>query len=72
MTKKDFELIAAVLVNTPLQYADPEHARMRLAEEFARVLSEGNPRFKRELFIQAATGAAPAARSLASDLAEDR
>lgn len=56
MTKKDFQLIAGVLASTPLRYDNPEHARLRLAEEFARALSEGNSRFKRDLFIQAAMG----------------
>ena len=60
MTKKDFQLIAATLANPtfavfPLSTKE-RNFRDALAVDFANMLATTNPRFKRELFIQAATG----------------
>ncbi len=96
MTKKEFQLIAAVLAGAST-LSKAEHSFLNaLVNDFANALSTTNPRFKRDLFVQAATGqvsvtarkardlcdlpsykhgvkeAERFARSLASDLAEDR
>ena len=54
MTKKDFELIAAVLAavsNTA--HSNAANALRDVADEFARVLGRTNPRFDRERFLKA-------------------
>lgn len=62
MTKKDFELIAGVLRDTEAitlksHWDAVWKDRDRLAEAFADALATTNPRFDRERFIAAATGA---------------
>ena len=52
MTKKDFQLIAATIA----ALAVDDHIQQHIAEYFASMLAPTNPRFKRDLFIQAATG----------------
>jgi hypothetical protein len=49
MTKRDFELIAAVLANLPEMRVDPD----TVAEEFADALATTNPRFDRTKFLTA-------------------
>lgn len=57
MTKKDYELIAAVITSV----RDPDrrmrlghkHACDNIANEFARVLARTNPRFDRARFLKA-------------------
>ena len=56
MTKKDFQVIAAVLANASTLNNDERDLIAALASDFANALAPLNPRFKRELFIQAATG----------------
>ncbi len=52
MSRKDFQLIASVIVASDLDAI----TKRVMAEEFAGRLGMGNWRFDRELFIQAATG----------------
>lgn len=52
MTKKDFQVIAATIANTVMSRS----TRVVVAQAFADALAPLNPRFKRDLFIQAATG----------------
>jgi hypothetical protein len=58
MTKKDFELIARAIREAPIEgsaYGAHAHdVRAGLADHFAGLLAEGNPRFDRELFVAAA------------------
>lgn len=57
MTKKDFQVIAATIGAAAIEQGiSGPNAKRRLAEHFADALAPLNPRFKRELFIQAATG----------------
>lgn len=56
MTKKDFQLIAQTIKGLAL---DAEWERVKIAGQFANALETTNPRFKRDLFIQAATGVVP-------------
>lgn len=56
MTKKDFQLIAQTIRDLAL---DAEWERVKIASQFANALESTNPRFKRDLFIQAATGVVP-------------
>lgn len=51
MTRKDFELIAHVVLYARVNAAD----RQLVAEDFARVLATTNPRFDSARFIRAAT-----------------
>ena len=56
MTKKDFQLIAQAIGSLP------KFGVWRveeIAKHFADALSATNPLFKRDLFIQAATGVVP-------------
>lgn len=53
MTRKDFELIAAVLRNAPLHTQGCAYVD-ELAEDFADALAETNPRFDRDRFLAAA------------------
>jgi hypothetical protein len=60
MTKKDYELIARLLRGRYRRSTDDADARVLvLIVDFADALAEGNPRFDRERFIAACTGAAP-------------
>ncbi len=56
MTRKDYELIAAVVRKQPAVTLKQTMAKIDLANDFADVLAMDNPRFKREVFIEAATG----------------
>lgn len=58
MTKKDFQLIAATIAGLQLDGTQTQcnTRRQEIAEHFADVLSDTNPLFKRDLFVQAATG----------------
>jgi hypothetical protein len=66
MSRKDFILIAETIANLTLAERGSlpsDIQRVMIAEEFADALEGTNPQFKRELFIQAATGVvAPTAR----------
>jgi hypothetical protein len=61
MTKKDYELIAGVLVDTEetsrmvadLDQETAERVLNIVALKFAHILEEENPRFNRELFLTA-------------------
>ena len=53
MTKKDFELIARVIENSPSLDNDQ---KFKLAKEMAHALWETNPRFDERRFIRAAIG----------------
>lgn len=60
MTKKDFQLIAQTIRDLAL--AGPNvnaGTRQDIATQFADALASTNPLFKRDLFIQAATGVVP-------------
>lgn len=52
MTTKDFELIARIIQETP---GVSHETRESLAGWFAKHLHQTNPRFKKELFIEACT-----------------
>lgn len=56
MSRKDFILIAETIYNLDLQAWATNDNRRFIAEQFADALATTNPQFKRELFIQAATG----------------
>ena len=59
MTKKDFQLIAATLASLnvePFQDLSEGTTRLEIATHFADALARTNPRFKRDLFVQAVTG----------------
>ena len=63
MTRRDFELIAAVVRETELtagnaDYGDCEVARGQVARAFAERLASTNPRFDRERFLSACEQAA--------------
>lgn len=57
MTKKDFQLIAQAIHE--MRHTLGEDHQIHVAQRFARALAATNPRFKRDLFIQAATGVVP-------------
>lgn len=75
MTKKDFQVIAAVIAALPHvgelgNMYDPRNA---VALAFADALAPLNPRFKRALFIQEATGqVAVTARKVREFSADER
>lgn len=59
MTRKDFRLIAETIADLPLEMADWP-TRNGIAERFADRIEKDHPRFRRDLFISAATRTAPA------------
>lgn len=62
MTKKDFQLIAQTILGMPFDSVtnmSPMNMRLIVASHFADSLASTNPRFKRDLFIQASTGEVP-------------
>lgn len=56
MTRKDFIIIAGIIRNMPDQAFSDRASREHVAKCFAEGLSDTNPNFKSDLFIQAATG----------------
>lgn len=59
MTKEDFQLIATVLVDACPANATERSFLSALVVDFANKLQGTNSAFKRDLFIQAATGVVP-------------
>jgi len=59
MTRKDFIFIADVIRSMPTHAPTLRAQRESCAAAFADRLSETNPRFNRQLFVQAATGIVP-------------
>lgn len=59
MTRKDFIFIADVIRSMPTHAPSLRAQRESCATAFADSLGATNPRFNRELFIQAATGIVP-------------
>lgn len=61
-TKQDFELVAKTLRDMNARFANTEHHKAsamvasQLAQDFADVFEEMNPRFDRVRFIKAVTG----------------
>lgn len=53
MTKRDFELIARVIRSVPSWDESDSARRRELAMTFANALTETNPRFDRERFLEA-------------------
>lgn len=51
MTKKDYEVIAAVLVSESQSVRPGDH--MRLVDKFCETFARDNPHFKKELFERA-------------------
>ena len=62
MTRKDFELIAAVVANTLATVSD--NSRQCLALDFAYALQESNPRFDKARFVKACHSVAPEDRAI--------
>lgn len=52
MTKKDYKLIAEILYDSALTAQET----LDLADDFARRLAKGNPKFDRAKFINACLG----------------
>jgi hypothetical protein len=59
MTRKDFIFIADVIRSMPNHAPNLRAQRESCAAAFADRLGETNPRFNRELFVQAATELVP-------------